>query len=54
MKVRMVIIDKCGVRGDATLCIVIFQVFNFNFGHEILIELEKKTVDAYYTIHYHP
>ena len=24
VKVRMVIIDKCGVRGDATLCVVIF------------------------------
>ena len=24
VKVKMVIIDKCGVRGDATLCVVIF------------------------------
>ena len=24
VKVRMVIIDKCGVLGDATLCVVIF------------------------------
>ena len=24
VKVTMVIIDKCGVRGDATLCVVIF------------------------------
>ena len=24
VKVRMVIIDKCGMRGDATLCVVIF------------------------------
>ena len=24
MKVTMGIIDKCGVRGDATLCVVIF------------------------------
>ena len=24
VKVMMVIIDKCGVRGDATLCVVIF------------------------------
>ena len=24
-KVTMVIIDKCGVRGDATLCVVIFN-----------------------------
>ena len=24
VKVRMVIIDKCGVRGDAMLCVVIF------------------------------
>ena len=26
VKVKMVIIDKCGVRGDATLCVVIFKV----------------------------
>ena len=26
VKVTMVIIDKCGVRGDATLCVVIFYV----------------------------
>ena len=26
VKVTMVIIDKCGVRGDATLCVVIFRV----------------------------
>ena len=25
MKVTMGIIDKCGVRGDATLCVVIFS-----------------------------
>ena len=25
MKVTMGIIDKCGVRGDATLCVVIFM-----------------------------
>ena len=25
VKVRMVIIDKCGVREDATLCVVIFD-----------------------------
>ena len=25
VKVTMVIIDKCGVRGDATLCVVIFS-----------------------------
>ena len=28
VKVTMCIIDKCGVRGDATLCIVIFQNMN--------------------------
>ena len=26
VKVTMGIIDKCGVRGDATLCVVIFHV----------------------------
>ena len=26
MKVTMGIIDKCGVRGDATLCVVIFLI----------------------------
>ena len=25
VKVRVVIIDKCGVRGDAKLCVVIFE-----------------------------
>ena len=30
VKVKMSIIDKCGVRGDATLCVVIFtQVSRF-------------------------
>ena len=24
LKVKVMIIDKCGVRGDATLCVVIF------------------------------
>ena len=28
LKVRIGIIDKCGVRGDATLCVVIFK-FSF-------------------------
>ena len=28
VKVMMVIIDKCGVRGDATLCVVIFRIEN--------------------------
>ena len=27
VKVTMVIIDKCGVRGDATLCVVIFNIW---------------------------
>ena len=27
VKVTMVIIDKCGVRGDATFCVVIFGFF---------------------------
>ena len=27
VKVAMGIIDKCGVRGDATLCVVIFHKF---------------------------
>ena len=26
VKVTMVTIDRCGVRGDATLCIVIFYI----------------------------
>ena len=30
--VTMVIIDKCGVRGDATLCVVIFFFINFMQG----------------------
>ena len=25
MKITMGIVDKCGVRGDATLCVVIFK-----------------------------
>ena len=25
VKITMVIIEKCGVRGDATLCVVIFK-----------------------------
>ena len=29
VKVTMGIIDKCGVRGDATLCVVIFQYVIF-------------------------
>ena len=30
----MVIIDKCGVRGDATLCVVIFSmILKFSMGH---------------------
>ena len=30
VKVTMVIIDKCGVRGEATLCVVIFDIFYAN------------------------
>ena len=29
VKGRMVIIDKCGVCGDATLCVVIFEIISF-------------------------
>ena len=32
VKVTMVIIDKCGVRGDATFCVVIFNFdLRYNF-----------------------
>ena len=46
----MVIIDKCGVRGDATLCVVIFDLVtlkfdlllkNFNLGHNFLTRRDK-------------
>ena len=30
VKVLMDIIDKCGVRGDATLCVVIFFIFVYH------------------------
>ena len=33
VKVTMGIIDKCGVRWDATLCVVIFLVCNFVTEH---------------------
>ena len=31
VKVTMGIIDKCGVRGDATLCVFIFKLSNQNW-----------------------
>ena len=37
MKVTMVIIDKCGVRGDATLCVVIYYLSNFLFVYLLIM-----------------
>ena len=33
VKIMMGIIDKCGVRGDATLCVVIFNYCSNNAEH---------------------
>ena len=37
VKVMMGIIDKCGVRGDATLCVVIFKLEYFHVSIVIFV-----------------
>ena len=32
----MGLIDKCGVRGDATLCVVIFLILNFQYEQDYI------------------
>ena len=40
VNVTMGIIDKCGVRGDATLCVVIFSgLFLYHHTHDIQYEV---------------
>ena len=44
VKVTMVIIDKCGVRGDNTLCVVIFIVIVFFCYYHFPME-DSRTVN---------
>ena len=37
VKVTVAIIDKCGMRGDATLCVVIFQITYYT-DFKVLLE----------------
>ena len=48
LKVKMSIIDKCGVRGDATLCVVIFDYFITDIAEEQkhLTELYQDVTDC--------
>ena len=38
VKVTMGITDKCGVRGDATLCVLIFDFVLMGHGHSPVVD----------------
>ena len=42
VKVTMGIIDKCGVRGDATLCVVIFPNYFY-----LIVQKESKCLGVF-------